>query len=224
MFSLEPQFGRRQKLAAKADRWEFPRYCHYVGLAAGTVMLAVVLIAPTALLSGTPQQKQKNNKKDADSTSLASLVPLPDAQAVDLVISQMLGAWQVGNLEMLHKSYADDVMVVSASWEPPVAGWENYSKAFQAQYARTNGGRMERSNSIIKVTGDNAWATYQWQFSGQVDGNPASGLGHTTLVLLKRAGVWVIVLNHTSAVPTAQATVATPQAATPQQLAPRKSP
>jgi len=108
---------------------------------------------------------------------------------LDKVPAKQVAAWQVGNVEMLHKSYADDVMVVSSAWEPPLAGWESYAKAFQAQYARTNGGRMERSNSIIKVTGDNAWATYQWQFSGQVDGNPASGIGHTTLVLQKRAGI-----------------------------------
>jgi hypothetical protein len=91
-------------------------------------MALIALMAPAALLGGTAQ-KQKDTKKDADAAGFVSPVPLPDAQAVDLVVSQMLGAWQVGNVEMLHKSYADDVMVISASWEQPLMGWENYAKA-----------------------------------------------------------------------------------------------
>jgi len=50
--------------------------------------------------------------------------------------------------------------------------------------------------------GDTAWVTYQWQFVGNVDGKATQALGHTTLVLQKRAGNWLIVLNHTSAIPT----------------------
>ena len=52
--------------------------------------------------------------------------------------------------------------------------------------------------------GDSAWVTYQWHFSGVVDGHSSSFQGHTTLVLQKRTGNWLIVLNHTSVIPVAQ--------------------
>jgi ketosteroid isomerase-like protein len=167
--------------------------------------LATALLGCLPLLAGAPatqqKQKQKDKKQDPDARSVSSPIPPPDGQAVDLVVSQMLGAWQVGDVDMMHKAYADDVTVVSGSWEPPVLGWANYVRAYQAQRTRTQGDRLERSNTYTKVDGDTAWCTYQWRYSGQVDGTPATAVGHTTLVLEKRNGNWVIVLNHTSVVP-----------------------
>ena len=78
---------------------------------------------------------------------------MPDNQAVDLLVSQMLGAWQAGDADGMHKFYADDVMVISGAFEPPLIGWANYARAYQAQLARTSGCRLERINSYTKVTG-----------------------------------------------------------------------
>lgn len=83
-------------------------------------------------------------------------------------------------------------------------GWENYARAYQAQIARSSGSRLERTNSYIKLMGDTAWVTYQWQYIGIVDGTTVQAYGHTSLVLQKRAGTWLIVLNHTSAIPADQ--------------------
>lgn len=166
--------------------------------------LATALFVCLPLLARGPaaqKQNQKDKKQDADASSITSPIPPPDGQAIDTLVSQMLGAWQVGDVEMMHKSYADDVTVVSGSWEPPLLGWANYARAYQAQRARTQSDRLERSNTYTKVNGDMAWCTYQWRYTGQVDGTPASAFGHTTLVLEKRAGSWLIVLNHTSVIP-----------------------
>ncbi len=144
------------------------------------------------------QQKDKKNKKDTPASSTTSVIPLPDEQQVDYMISTMLGAWQVGDIEKLHQCYADDVTIVSSTWNPPVIGWSNYLPSYQQQRARLQQVRMDRSNSLIKVNGNFAWATYQWDFGGVVDGQPAVSQGHTTLVMEKRNAKWVIVLNHTS--------------------------
>ncbi len=173
-----------------------------VGLAAAVAALAAVLAGPWALAAENPNSRdQKSDKNELESTGIVSPIPLPDPQAVDLLVSQMPGSWQIGDAETMRKYYADDVAVVSAAWEPPLFGWEKYARGYQAQFARTNGGRLDRSNSYAKVLGNNAWVTYQWRFVGQVDGTPTTAFGHTTLVLEKRAGKWMIVLNHTSAVP-----------------------
>ncbi len=107
---------------------------------------------------------------------------------MDLLVSQMLGSWQIGDVETMRKYYADDVAVVSAAWEPPLFGWEKYARGYQAQFARTNGGRLDRSNSYAKVLGDNAWVTYQWRFVGQVDGTPTTAFGHTNAGSRKARG------------------------------------
>ncbi len=169
-------------------------------------MRSVAILALAATLCGAGfiyGQNQKSKKKGVDAgTSVSSASLMPDNQAVDLLVSQMLGAWQAGDAEAMRKFYADDMMVISGAWEPPLIGWANYARAYEAQFARTSGSRLERTNSYFKMMGDNAWVTYQWQFLGDVDGKRTQALGHTTLVLQKRAGSWLIVLNHTSAVPT----------------------
>jgi uncharacterized protein (TIGR02246 family) len=199
-----------------------------VAIGALSAMLAVGLAIGPALLVGASEprdaalhsaaQNQKNNKKQRDhSDELAAA--LPDPQAIDLLVSQMLAAWQIGDVDTMHKYYDEDVAAVSGSWEPPLLGWRAYSAAYQKQHARTQSSRLDRTNTFTKVVGDTAWVTYQWQFSGQVDGQPATALGHTTLVLQKRDGRWLIVLNHTSAIPAgappSSAATTEPPSATP---------
>jgi len=108
------------------------------------------------------------------------------------------GAWQLGDIEKLHKDYADDVSIVNGSWAPPILGWTNYLAVYQQQRARMQQVRMDRTNTYIKVSGTVAWACYQWDFAGVVDGQQTESQGQTSLVLEKRNGRWIVVHNHTS--------------------------
>jgi len=167
----------------------------------------MLLIALTLLLTSVSpavaQQKEKKKKKDAAADSGGPIIPLTDEQQIDYMISEMLGAWQLGDIERLHRAYADDVVVVSGAYAPPVIGWNNYLASYQLQKARMQQVRMDRINTLIKVAGTFGWACYQGDFSGVVDGQPSAAQGQTTLVLEKRNNHWVIVHNHTSLVPSA---------------------
>lgn len=147
------------------------------------------------------------------------LVPLTDEQQIDYMLSEMLGAWQLGDIEKLHKDYADDVAIVSGAWLPPTIGWTKYlATIYEPQRARMQQVRMDRSNTYIKVNGTVAWASYQWDFEAVVDGQQTQSQGQTTVVLEKRNNHWVIVLNHTSLA--AKPPLATPASApSPQQPA-----
>jgi len=134
----------------------------------------------------------------------------PDSQAIDQAIGEALGYWQIGDTESLHKYYADDVVVVSGAWEPPVIGWDNYVKAYQAQRARVTGTQIERSNTLIKVSGNFAWATYQFVFAAQMEGRSVQYHVHTTLILMKQADRWLITMNHSSVVDSSLPQPATP--------------
>jgi uncharacterized protein (TIGR02246 family) len=181
----------------------------------GAPILALAAVLCVAGFASGQNQKSKNNKKrEVESGANVSTAPLlPDNQAIDLLVSQMLGAWQAGDADGMQKFYADDIAVISGAWEPPLFGWANYARAYQAQFTRTSNSRLERTNSYTKITGDTAWMTYQWQFFGYVDGKRTQAFGHTTLVLQKRAGNWLIVLNHTSAIPTDEPSAETPRPA-----------
>jgi uncharacterized protein (TIGR02246 family) len=161
--------------------------------------LAAVLLVATALsITSASTFAQKNKKGQTKQSTPAPVVAQPDAAAIDTTISEMLGAWQLGDVERMHTYYADDALVVSDGWEAPISGWASYQAAYQTQRAHIQSVRMERTNTAIKISGDSAWATYQWEFSGMVDNSPARARGHSTLVFAKRDGHWLIVLNHTS--------------------------
>jgi uncharacterized protein (TIGR02246 family) len=176
------------------------------------VLVAAAMLCGSNFAYGQNQKNKNNKKKDADA-SFSTAPILPDAQAIDLLVTQMLGAWQAGDAEAMRKFYSDDTTVISGAWESPLFGWANYARAYQGQFARTSGARLERTNSYSKVIGDMGLVTYQWQFIGDVDGKRAQAFGHTTLVLQKRAGNWVIILNHTSVVPTDEPSSVTPKPA-----------
>jgi ketosteroid isomerase-like protein len=164
-----------------------------------TLLIAAVLLLTSALPTEA-QQKDKKKKKDVPADNSGLAIPLPDEQQIDYLISEMLGAWQLGDIERLHKAYADEVVVVSGVWAPPVIGWNDYLASYQQQKARMQQVRMDRINTLIKVDGTVGWACYQWDFGATVDGQPSSVQGQTTLILEKRNNHWVIVHNHTSLV------------------------
>jgi ketosteroid isomerase-like protein len=162
----------------------------------GAWIVVTLILMATAMPAAA--QKSKDKKKDqppADSQAIPKPL-IPDSQAIDQTVGEALGYWQIGDVDSLHKYYADDVVVVSGLWEPPVIGWANYAKAYAEQRSRVTGGRMERSNTLIKVTGNSAWATYQFVYVVMADGKVAKSHGHTTLILNKQGDRWVIVLDH----------------------------
>ena len=180
-----------------------------------TFVLVMALALGLAFASTASAQKKKKN--DTSSTSAPS-VQTPEEQRIDNAIGEMLGAWQLGDTEKLHAHYADDVDVVNGMWAPPVVGWPNYLMSYQSQRARAQQVRLDRSNTLIRLTpdGNSAWACYQWEFSAVVDGTPTSAFGQTTLIFEKRNDVWLIVHNHTSLIQASQATAPqTPPAPAP---------
>lgn len=165
-----------------------------------SLFLLLVLGLSLALASNAAaQKKKKNDTTPAPSpTSDANKMGLPDEQKIDYLISEMMGAWQVGDTDKLHKCIADDISVVNGLWAPPVIGWENYLAEYKLQRARTQQVRLDRTNTLVRLAGNFAWACYQWDFSAVVDGQPSTAQGQTTLVFEKRDANWVVVHNHTS--------------------------
>lgn len=159
--------------------------------------LALVLAAMPA----SAQKKNKDKKAPPDPAADAQpVLPTPDSEAIDRAIGEALGYWQIGDTQSLQKYYANDVVLVSGAWEAPIIGWDNFLKAYQAQREHVNGARIDRSNTLIKVNGNFAWATYQFIYSAQSQGQVATYRGHTTLVLSKQGDRWLIALDHSSIV------------------------
>jgi ketosteroid isomerase-like protein len=191
---------------------------HFSIATSRALFFSFFLLLTMSLTSTASAQNKKKKKNDATPNPPTSAI-LPDEQRIDNAIGEMLGAWQLGDVEKLHAHYADDVDVVNGMWAPPVVGWPNYLASYQSQRARAQQVRLDRSNTLIRIApgGTVGWASYQWEFTAVVDGVPSSAFGHTTLVFEKRNDNWLIVHNHTSLVQSSQAAApsAQPAAATP---------
>ncbi len=160
--------------------------------------ISLVMLIAGATQANAQQKDKKNKNSNPTPATNTPTIPMSDEQQLDYLISTNIGAWQVGDIDKLHGTYADDVTIVQGPYMAPVVGWNNYLPLYQQQHARMQQVRMDRSNTIIKVNGNCAWTTFQWDFSATVDGQPSASQGHMTLVFDKRNGKWVITLNHTS--------------------------
>lgn len=131
-----------------------------------------------------------------------SPAPAKDSDDIEKVLVAVVKAFRTGDYETMGQYYDKDCVVVSsASYNPPVVGWESLFKIYQATHARLSSAEMIRENTIIRWEGKIAWVTYQWKFFQTVGNNVSAFQGHTTLVLQKKRRRWLIVHNHTSAIP-----------------------
>lgn len=155
-------------------------------------VLCVLCFFAASVAWAGPQKQQKNNP----AASVPTFASVSDEINHD--IGEMIGAWQVGDAEAMHKYYADDATWVSGSYSPPITGWQNYVQTYLQQRKGFTGIQLITKNVNIFHYGDTAWACYQWLFIGLAEGRPLNARGQTTLVFVKQNGRWLIVHNHTS--------------------------
>src|SRR5882762_9129681 len=167
--------------------------------------LALLFFCVAASQAGQNTKKKKKDPEVVDNNSANPVVPLTDEQQIDYMISEVLGAWQIGDSARMRKNYSDDVSVVNGGWAPPVLGWANYEALYKLQRSKMQQVRMDRSNTYIKVNGNTAWACFQWDFAAVIEGNPSAARGQTTYVFIKKDNRWLIAHDHTSVVQTAPA-------------------
>jgi len=155
----------------------------------------LIFAVPTGAWAG---QKKKKPPNSDTSTDAVPMPPVPAVQEIDNDIGEMLGAFQVGDIEAMHKYYADDVTFVSSVYAPPLVGWQNYAALYKQERAAFQGIQLIRRNTSIFTHGDMAWASYQWEFQSSLNEKAYETRGQTTLVLMKVENNWLIVHNHTS--------------------------
>jgi len=189
-----------------------------------TALVFVVALAAPGAQGQNDKKKKKNQPEKVDNNSTNPIVPLTDEQQIDYMLSEYLGAWQIGDVDRLHKFYSEDVSVVNGGWAAPVVGWTNFLALYQQQRGHMQQVRLDRMNTYLKVSGTTAWACYQWEFEAVVDGTPTGARGQTTLVLVKKDKSWLIAHDHTSVVQTTKQQPNAPAGAPANTPAPENKP
>lgn len=122
-----------------------------------------------------------------------------EEEKIEEVIAAVIAAYRAGDYAGMSRYYAPEVTVVPSDYNPPVSGWTRVAESYQQAHANLSGVEMARENTRIVRRGKLAWAVYQWRFAGVMGAESVGAVGHTTLVLEKRDGRWLILHNHTSA-------------------------
>jgi ketosteroid isomerase-like protein len=179
-------------------------------------LVATIFFCLSALSAQQKDKKKKDKQPPkVENSSANPVIPLTDEQQLDYMISELLGAWQIGDVDRMHKYYTEDVSVVNGGWAPPILGWANYEALYKQQRATMKQVRMDRTNSYIKVSGNCAWAAFQWDFSALVNDSPAAARGQTTYIFVKKDNHWLIAHDHTSVVQSSQPQPSNPPGAVP---------
>ena len=164
-----------------------------------SIRRVAALILILIITSGAAWGQKKPKNKAVDQSPMPT-VPVPVSDEIDRDIGEMLGAFQLGDVEAMHKYYSDNAVFVSGAYAPPIIGWANYVTDYRRSLAVFQGMQLIRRNTDVFVHADIAWASYQWEFLSNYQGKPYSAHGQTTLILQKVGDRWLIVHNHTSQV------------------------
>lgn len=124
-----------------------------------------------------------------------------EEQQIEETIAAVVKAYSSGDYDTLGRYYAPDVTVVPGDYSPTLSGWSNVMPRYRQAHLAYGHIELVRENTKITRRGKIAWASYQWQLAGLRGKELLEVQGQTTLVLEKRKGLWVIVHNHTSLVP-----------------------
>ncbi len=125
-----------------------------------------------------------------------------EEENIEAVVAAVVEAYRTGDYATMGRYYAPEVTVVPSDFNPPITGWEKVAQRYQRAFANLAAAELIRENTLIRRKDKVAWVTYQWRFAGIIGDQPFGLQGHTTLVLEKRKKDWLIVHNHTSALPT----------------------
>ena len=181
-------------------------------------LIAGVLIIAFTGASPANQKNQKNKKDQASPAADASGSVLTSAIStqIDQAIGEMLGAFQLGDVETMHKHYADNATFVSGSYAPPVVGWQNYVPIYQSGMSGFQGIQLIRRNTYVYNTARRRLGYVPVGISLDVQWEAVfSGRTNDTLIFDKVGDKWLIVHNHTSQVIPPAAAALLAQSATP---------
>ena len=135
--------------------------------------------------------------------SLAASLGARDSEEkkIEAVIDAVIEAYRKGDVVSMGRHYASDVRFVPADYNPPLQSWTEVADRYKEAFAQLSGLELVRENIYIERRGKVAWVFYQWRFAGVAGERAMGALGHTTLILEKRGRDWIILYNHTSALP-----------------------
>ena len=124
---------------------------------------------------------------------------------IEKVVEILVNAFRSGDYSPLEPHLDKGIVVIPAAFIEPMVGRDTVLESYNKQQQSFRASEMMREGTRIRRAGKIAWVSYRWEYAASYEGKIYSFRGHTTLILQKKGKRWVIVHNHTSALPTSEA-------------------
>ncbi len=131
-----------------------------------------------------------------------------DQEAVQALVQQEVHAMNARDLKVLSQVWSQTPDITLFDVSPPgrFQGWDSIGRTFNDFFGRLAEPHMAIEGLDVRVTGDSAWATYDWSISGRLDAATLEDRGRTTSVYRREKEGWKLVHEHVSIAPAPAAT------------------
>ncbi len=99
-----------------------------LGNSASLALFLTLAVAFSITATSAGQDKKQKKVKQDTKEDPMPMPPIPTPDELDRNIGEMLGAWQVGDVDAMHKFYADDATFTSGAFEPPSSAFRITSR------------------------------------------------------------------------------------------------
>ena len=126
-------------------------------------------------------------------------VPEDDIQAIDALLQRLEGAVLRGDLEALTGLFCEEASGIFSGSSEPVRGRDALAAIWKRHLDLWSEVRILRRDTLVRIHGDVAWASFLWDGEGRSGGRGYRLEGERwTVVLLWEAGGWRLAQMHTS--------------------------
>lgn len=122
-----------------------------------------------------------------------------DIRAIEGLLSRFGAAVAGGDIETIRATYCRDAISVFTGSSGRVRGVSDIVDVWSRHIDAWGDVTIDRTDTLVRIHGDTAWATFTWSGSGSVDGDRFELCGERwSVVLLWEDGAWRFALTHSS--------------------------
>ena len=122
-----------------------------------------------------------------------------DIRAIEGLLSQFGAAVAAGDIEAIRAAYCPEAISVFTGSAGRVRGVSDIVEVWSRHIDAWGDVTIDRTDTLVRIHGDTAWATFTWSGSGSADGNRYEVGGERwSVVLLWEGGSWRFAQTHSS--------------------------
>tara|TARA_B100000700_G_C14724271_1_gene705237 strand:- start:220 stop:660 length:441 start_codon:yes stop_codon:yes gene_type:complete len=122
-----------------------------------------------------------------------------DIRAIDGLLTAFGDAVVAGKVSRIRSMLCQDTVSIFTGTTGRVRGAEEIASVWAEHVAAWSDVSLERSDTLVRIHGDTAWATFTWTGSGRADGEQYVVNGERwSVVLLWEEGEWRFAQTHSS--------------------------